>query len=669
MNPNTLERLEYHKIIEEIAERTVTYLGRRKVEELAPSTHPGQIRSMLDETEEAKRLVEKSSGIPLPSLEGIEWVMSLLGKGYVLSEKDCSAVGTFLRSLSQLKRFMARWESVAPQVSLYARPIHDYADLAEEIERSVRNGRVADAASPELGKVRKQLMVLEDRLKKKLDALLHKHRGILQETIVSQRGGRYVIPVKKEHRKLVPGAVLDESSSGQTVYVEPAELASLQAEMGEWRFRESTEEQKVLAGLTELLENEQYSLQSDLEIVGHYDFLFAKAKYAAAVGGRKVAWNEEGLLVIRQGRHPLLGQRMVPLDFSLGAGYRALMITGPNTGGKTVALKTVGLLTLMVQSGLLPPVGEGSEFTLYRSVEADIGDGQSLEHSLSTFSAHMKNLIEVLKRADAYTLVLLDELASGTDPGEGIGLSIAVLEELYRRGTSIVATTHYNEIKEFAARTPGFQNARMEFDTETLEPQYRLTIGSAGSSYAFHIALKLGMNPRIVDRSREIANREGIGKEEAGKDRGNVEGEEKRQAIRPHQTGVLNSVPLQMRKTPKPAGSADSAADGSSADPASVPRRGKREFIVGDCVWIHPLKRTGIVYRTADERGIVVVQVQKRKLSFNRKRLSLYIEGEKLYPGEDYDMEIVFETKELRKARKTMSRKHVEGLSVEYKEE
>lgn len=260
----------------------------------------------------------------------------------------------------------------------------------------------------------------------------------------------------------------------------------------------------MLSDLTDLIENSAHEISINLETIGHYDFMFAKAKYAKLIGGRKVKLNDRGRISILSGRHPLLGGHSVPLDIHIGDNYRALVITGPNTGGKTVSLKTVGLLTLMVQSGLLVPVGEGSEFAVFRSVMVDIGDGQSLENSLSTFSSHVKNVIGILKEAGPSSLILLDELASGTDPGEGIGLSIAVLEELYRCGAMVIATTHFNEIKKFADTAPGFENARMEFDSETLEPLYKLTIGLAGSSYAFYIAQKLGMPPALIERSKQI---------------------------------------------------------------------------------------------------------------------------------------------------------------------
>lgn len=694
MNETTLQTLEFDKIKTAVAEYAVSYAGRALAEGLAPSSRLHQVEAWLEETAEAKDLLERSSSIPLPLLEGIEWVMGHLGKGYVLSAEDLTAVGTLLQSLGQLRRFMARWESVAGTVSLYARAIREHAGLREEIERSIRHGRITDAASPELGKLRRQMLVVEERLKKKLDTVLQKHKGVLQETIVSMRGGRYVIPVKKEHRKLVPGTVLDQSSSGQTVYIEPAELASLQAEMNGLRFEESAEEQKVLAVLTGLVEAVEPELRADLEIVGHYDFLFAKAKYACVIGGRKPSVNEDGVIRMTGAKHPLLGGRMVPIDFAIGEGCRALVVTGPNTGGKTVVLKTVGLLTLMAQSGLLPPADEGSAFSLYRSVCADIGDGQSLEQSLSTFSAHVKQLIGILAIADRRTLVLLDELASGTDPGEGIGLAIAVLEELGRRGATIVATTHYNEIKTFAARTPGFRNARMEFDADTLEPLYRLTIGEAGSSYALLIARKLGMDARIVERSGEIARGAGsAGSVSAGTAASAADGDGGGGRSGVEASGGTEAGSAAQAAGRSAGGAGVGAAHGAgaggrsgveagggtvSADPRGAARggetgpsagRSKRHFAVGDCVYIHPLNRTGIVYRPADDRGMVIVQVQEKKLKFNAKRLSLHIPAEKLYPGADYDLDIVFESVEARKKRKLMHRKHAEGVTLEYKPE
>ncbi|WP_274361935.1 endonuclease MutS2 [Paenibacillus thermotolerans] len=639
MNEKTLQRLEYPQIKERVKEQAVTYLGRELVEQMQPMVTLKAVMSALQETAEAADLIKHGANVPLPSLEGMETVFGLLGKGYVFSEADFGAVATFLNSCRHLKKYMAGKSGAAPRVASYAEALYALTDLKSEIERCIRHGRVTDEASGELAKVRKKIAVAEERVKKRMDALLSKHRSILQENIVSLRGGRYVIPVKKEHRRLVQGAVLDESASGQTVYIEPAEIGSLQYELNALRSEEAREETKVLAMLTGMLEGYERELLVNADGVGRYDFLFAKAKYARAIGGVAAEVNDGGLIDVKDAVHPLLGRAMVPLSFEIGRRFRTLIITGPNTGGKTVALKTVGLLTLMVQSGLLVPAAPDSTFAIFTNIAADIGDGQSLEQSLSTFSAHVKNIVEILKSANRSTLVLIDEMASGTDPGEGVGLSIAVLEELYRRGATVVATTHFNEIKRFAAAAPGFENARMEFDTETLEPLYRLRIGEAGRSYAFVIASKLGMPEKVLARSRQLTS---VARGEG-----------------PLDFGGAAELPAF-----KPAIS-DSVQEGESDGGVAID--GNR-FEIGDSVYIPSMGRSGIVYAVEDAMGNVGVQIQKEKLSINQKRLKPFISKEQLYP-KDYDFDIVFESKENRKNKKLMSKRHAEGVMIVRKAE
>ncbi|GAF09592.1 recombination inhibitory protein MutS2 [Paenibacillus pini JCM 16418] len=424
--------------------------------------------------------------------------------------------------------------------------------------------------------------------------------------------------------------------------------------------------------MTGLLEASANDVQLNIEITGTYDFIFSKAKYSRSIDGRSVELNDRGRIQLRGARHPLMLKTMVPLQLDMGTGYRSLIITGPNTGGKTVALKTLGLLTLMVQSGVLVPVDEGSMFCMFTKVLTAIGDGQSIEQSLSTFSAQIRRLIGMVDAADHSTLLLIDELAAGTDPGEGMSLSIAILEELNRKGAMMLVTTHFNELKSFAARTDGFQNARMEFDVETLEPLYRLTIGEAGQSYAIEIAKKLGMLPRIVSRSQEILlDHKPLMRsaEEAG-NQGTIDGNcgvERRNAERVQQT--TNSKPLGLA----------SELDPSSKYPQEIPamifkNRPKdsetsitvRKFEIGDAVYVSSYGRNGIVFELEDSMGMVGVMIQKQKIRVNKKRLQLFIVKDELYP-EDYDFDIIFETKEDRKKSKMMNRKHVEGLSIIHK--
>lgn len=653
MEPKVMERLDYNKVKERLEEFAVSYLGRRHIREMSPSALVGRVRQQLDETEEALVMLKQGASVPIPSLEGMETILGLLGTGYVYSERELEQLAQFLRSCSQLVKYMAAKQEAAPRLSAYASSIGLLKPLLGALEQTLRHGRIVDGASKELAKARKRIAICEDKLRRKVDALVNQYKKLMQEPLVSKRGERYVLPIKKEHRRLVKGVALDESASGQTVFMEPAELAVLQGELQALRAEEAREETKILSELTGLVELAAAELHANAETVGVYDYIIARGKYAQAIGGRNVEVNSEGRMELREAQHPLLAGRMIPLHFRIGLGYRTLIITGPNTGGKTMTLKTVGLLTLMVQSGLLVPVAEGSCFALFEKLAADIGDGQSIEHELSTFSAHIANMKQVLAEADHSTLVLIDEMASGTDPGEGVGLSIAMLEELHERGSVVIVTTHFNEIKHFAAMTPGFENARMEFDTETLEPLYRLRIGEAGESYALAIAARLGLPQRIIARSRDVIAK-----------------------VRQGMPMVQMQAPLLEKLSDAGASilvdEAKEQEAGTCAGAASAePLEHTAERIVlqrGDSVYIPYLDKTGVVYAPQDERGHVGVQVQGQKLRINHKRLRLHIAAAKLYPP-DYDMDIVFETKDTRKKRKLMGRKHVEGLSIEQTDE
>ncbi|MCD9023025.1 endonuclease MutS2 [Cohnella silvisoli] len=646
MREHALSKLDYNRVIETVSGYTVTYLGLRHAGELRPSSDAAVIMRKLQETEETRGLLAKGAHPPLPSMEGMETLLQLLGTGYVLTETDFGFLAQFIRSCAQLRQYMASKRGEAPDVSAYAASMHDLKPLLEAIEQCVDRGRIVDAASAELHKTRKKIRVAEERLQKKLDGLLSRLSDILQERLVSQRNGRYVLPVKKEYRRRLAGTVLDESSSGQTVFVEPAEVAPLQYELSALRTEEAREETQVLAQLTGLAESYAYELSVNADTVGFYDFLLAKAKWALAIGGASVRLNEQGKIRLKEARHPFLSVPPVPLNVEVGSEFRALLITGPNTGGKTVALKTIGLLTLMAQSGLLVPAAEGSELAVFRSVEVDIGDDQSLDASLSTFSSHLRNVIDILAHAGSSTLVLLDELATGTDPGEGVGLSIAVLEELYRRGCVMMATTHFNEIKEYARVTLGFRNARMAFDEETLSPLYRLDMGEAGNSYAFVIARKLGISEAIVKRAGTIAESLKAGRGTA--------------AIPALANGGDH---------PDRAGNSKRASDTHKKKPADTEQQLHINWEIGDVVFIPHLRKSGVVYRLADERGNMVVQVQKEKLTINHRRIRKYIDKKHLYPGEDYDMDIVFESVENRKKRHEMGKRHVEGLTIEKPQE
>ena len=649
MNAQSLHTLEYDRIKEDLERHAVSYAGKEHVRRLHPMTSLTSIHRAIEETEEAKELLERGSSVPLPSLEGIEWIISLLGTGYLFNEQDFTAVGTFLNSCTQLRKYMASKEHSAPRIGAYASSLMELNQVKEEINRCIRFGSIDDGASKGLEKVRKRLTVAKERLHKKIEGVMSRHQSILQENIYSLRNGRYVIPVKREYHKQVKGSVLDQSTSGQTVFVEPTEVAVLQGELDLLRGEEVREESIILGHLTDLVEQEGDALRLNIEITGTYDFIFAKAKYARTLNARPAALNDRGIVRMVGGRHPML-KGMVPISLEFGKEYKSLIVTGPNTGGKTVVLKTLGVLTLMVQSGMLIPVEEGSEFNVFSDVMSVIGDGQSLAQSLSTFSAQMKSIEEMLRNAGKGVLLLIDELAAGTDPGEGIALSTALLEELSRRGANIIVTTHFNELKVFAASTPGFQNARMEFDKDTLQPLYQLTIGEAGESYALQIAEKLGIDLSVIERSRQIVKeqREEQGSRYSGLRRHDLNGLRGKQYASNEPQVIENDV---LKRD----------EDMENSNEKTLPY----SFEVGDAVYVSSLGRTGIVFEEKNKMGMVGVMIQKQKMSINHKRLKPYISKEELYP-EDYDFAIIFESKENRKKKKLMQRKYVEGLSIIY---
>ncbi|ANS76902.1 DNA mismatch repair protein MutS [Paenibacillus yonginensis] len=652
MDQAALQTLGYEEMVQELMRFAVSYEGRRRIAELVPEEKLAVAERKLAETAEANAIIAKGASVPLPSLEGIELVISLLGSGYLFGEQDFAAVAQFLRSCSQLRKYMAGKMELAPLVASYALSLCEEQRLQDEINRCIRHGRIEDSASKELEKIRRKMNTLKERIHKRMQTVLSKYSSLLQEQLISTRDGRYVIPVKKEYYRQVKGTVLDQSTSGQTVFVEPEEISSLQFELNVLLGDEAREEAKILAMLSSMLEASAAELKQNIEITGTYDFIFAKGKYGASIGGRAVPLNAGGEIRLVGAKHPKLLQTMVPLDISLGGKTKGMIITGPNTGGKTVVLRTIGLLTLMAQSGLLIPAEDGSRVAVFQNIRAVIGDGQSLEQSLSTFSAQISSLSQMLETADGSSLMLIDELAAGTDPAEGMALSIAILEELGRKGAMVAVTTHFNGLKEFAAQTPGFCNARMEFDPVSLKPLYRLTIGEAGQSYALEIARRLGMDGGVIERSRQLihhtAGRQASRQDEA---KAAIPVMPVMPVMSESQEELLAEEP-ESPPEPEPAGQEEMSVNQRPA------------YEIGDAVWITSLNRMGIVCAPEDSRGMLGVQVQKQKLKINHKRLKPYISRSELYPGEDYDLDIVFESKENRKLSKQFGKRHVEGRAI-----
>lgn len=650
MNKNTIEILEFNEIKETLKGYALSDMAKNMIDKLEPYIDVNVIERYMKETDEARAVLNRTSSIPLHSLTGIKNIKDKLGKGMNLFPEELESIWGLLIESNKLKRFMVNRENEAPTICSYALSLYELNDVADEIERCIAQGRVIDKASTELSRIRKKIAIMEDRVKSRLESVLKnpKYRDYLQDNLVSMRNGRYVIPVKSQYKNSVNGNIHDSSSSGSTVFIEPVEVKKAQDELNILKIAEEKEVYKILSALTLLVESHVRELSVNIETMAYYDFIFAKGKYSKSISGRSVKFNKDNQIKINKGTHPLLGRHAVPLDFNIGEDYKALVITGPNTGGKTVALKTVALLTMMAQSGLHVPVGEGSEFAVFADILVDIGDGQSIQQNLSTFSSHIKNIISIMQCADKYTLVVVDEIGAGTDPGEGMGIAAAVLEEVYRKGATIIATTHYSEIKDFAEKTAGFKNGCMEFDVNSLKPTYRLKIGKAGESNAFLIALRLGMNKEIIERAHEITYKEKKHYSEYNSDiiEKNIID---MNAIINHEDAIKKLHITEKNKK------------------ISEKQKEQPRFKLGDNVYISTMGRTGIVCEIQNSKGEVGIMVMHKKFKINHKRLSPYIETKELYP-ENYDFDIIFETKENRKKNHIMSKRHVEGLKIEKNE-
>jgi DNA mismatch repair protein MutS2 len=642
LNEKTFQTLEFHRVKEELTNFALTEEGKTELLNMMPSTNKRQIEMRLDELTEAVGILEKSASVPIHGLDGVGKIIGNLDKGIPLRPDQLTNLYYFLDACKKIKKYMVDKQYVAPRVSAYVYSIEDLPEIADEINRCIRNGRVDDYASKELLRIRKQVSIQEDRLKDKIQSIVKsaKYRSYLQETIVSQRNGRYVLPIKKEYRGKVKGAVLDSSASGSTLYIEPEELSIQQDQLLMYKLQEDQEIENILWALTGLVQTFEPQLKLAIETMVHYDVLFAKAKYSRSIDGVSAIVNESHRIHLKNAVHPLLRKGAVPLTIEMGDTYHALVITGPNTGGKTVTIKTVGLLTLMTQCGLHIPADDGSEISIFEQILLDIGDGQSLEQNLSTFSSHVKNIIDILKETNDRTLVLLDELGSGTDPMEGMGLATAILDQLYEKGATLLATTHYSEIKHFAEEHEGFMNGSMEFNIETLQPTYRLIAGKGGESQAFSIALKLGMHPAIIERAHEITYREA---------KTYVTDEQDFYAKKEMEKQIIVNKHKRRDHSKKPMAKPDAP-----------------QFTKGDNVKISPAGELGIIYEGPDDMGRYTVQVKDEKRVIPHKRLSLYISAAELYPV-DYDLDIIFETKENRKKDKLMGKRFVEGLTIDRK--
>ena len=639
MSNKSLETIGYYNILEKLRECTSTEKAGERILEMQPILSETDLRKQLRDTTQARAMLELSGTPPIPAMEHVEEYLQKAVKGNMLMPEQLEEIGMFLSAVRRLKSYLQRGEEGRISLAFYNRNLIFPEELQEEIERCIRSGRVDDHASAYLKDIRKQIQLLEEKVSERAERALKTNRQYLNDSFVVKRNGRFCIPVKKECRSLVPGTVVEQSSTGATLFIEPETVANLREDLEIYRIEEDAEERKILYTITNMTAEREAELMEDIRVIEKLDFIFAKGKLSLEMDGTEPKINLEQYMELKGARHPMLDKAScVPLDFQIGKGIRGVIITGPNTGGKTVAIKTVALMSAMACSGLHVPCNE-ADICMQNQILCDIGDGQNISDNLSTFSAHIKNVLDILKRVRPESLVIMDELGSGTDPQEGMGIAIAILEELRKSGALFLVTTHYPEVKEYADRYEEVQNARMEFDRDSLRPLYRLRVGEAGESCALYIAKRLG----FPDGMLAAAAREAYGDKSSAFIQSMEIQEHGRKLEKIHVPRIKRAVEIK-----------DSMET-------------VRKFSRGDSVSILPDGKIGIVVKPADKNGSVLVQFRNEKQLISHKRLRLKVAAAELYP-EDYDFSIIFDTVEIRKARHQMAKHHMEGLEIEVEE-
>lgn len=625
MNNMTFEKLHYDKLKEIVKSYCMSGLGKKLIDKLYPSSNIKNVNRMLDETSEGRRLLDAGYHIPLEGIFDICPLLDKIDKGGVLEPSELTSICDFLRGCRKIKSFIKDKEGYAETLSSYGENITELKYIEEEIENAIRGSIVDSNATKDLKKIRRQISICEEKIKEKLEKFIKNtsNREYLQEFFVSQRNGRYTVPIKAAYKNHVQGSIVEVSSKGSTVFIEPNIISKYTVELVALTADESVEEYKILSTISEMIYERIKSLKVNIDVISEYDMILAKAKYSREINGIKPRLNDCGYINIIQGRYDLI-ENCIPLDFQIGDLYRSLIITGPNAGGKTVVLKTVGLMTLAVMSGFHVSCREGSEMSVFDKVFVDIGDNQSVENSLSTFSSHVKNLAEILKDSRKNTLLLFDEIGSGTEPNEGAALAIAILEEFYHKGCITVASTHYGEIKNFSENHPHFENAAMEFKKDTLEPLYRLHIGKSGDSNALYISEKMGIPESILKKSRMYMGNKNYNYEKLKDSKIKRNSEEK----------SFNAEVF---------------------------------FEKGDKVTILDINKSGIVYKGINQFNNVIVFVDGDFKEINYKRLKIEFKSIELYP-EEYDLNQLFVSYKERKLEHDIERGSKKALKKIKKE-
>ena len=630
---NTESQIEFNKVKNIWSELASTDYAKEQIKKADIILSERELRKALQDTTDSRELIEKLGNPPLQNVTEIREILTIAETGSCLTPYQLERVERVLVAVERMMDYLAQGKQYENALSYYDENLNPLLDLKDEISSQIRNEEVDDRASKELYDLRNQIVSMEETMKLKADQIIRKNKDYMADSYHTVRNGRVCVPVKKEYKFKIPGSVIDKSSTGSTLFVEPEELAKCYEDLELLRIDEENEVYRILYTLTAMVSSYAAIMEENVKMMEKLDYIFSKGKLSIDLDCAEPSINLDRCIKLVKARHPLMDKEInVPLDFSLGEeGIRGIVITGPNTGGKTVSIKTVMLSCYMAQCGLHVACKE-ADICMNSSYLSDIGDGQNLSENLSTFSAHIKNVLAILNEVNHDSLVIMDELGSGTDPAEGMGIAVAILEELRKSNANFLVTTHYPEIKEYAAKTEHIVNARMAFDIETLRPTYEMIIGEAGDSCAFYIAERLGMPSEMLAVAAEAAYGKETAKEYAFSGK-------KKSAKRNKGSRIIKNKKIH-----------------STAEL-------EQKFSIGDSVMIYPDKKIGIVCEPINSKGILRVQLPNKKIYINHKRVKLHVKADQLYP-EDYDFSIVFDTVEQRKARHEMSRKLTDKVLV-----
>lgn len=620
MNNETFEKTQFNVIKDKLSSYTISEYGKKRVQALQPSAKIDVVKKRLQETAEGKAILMANLHVPFMGLSGLDHLTNQVEKGFVLEPKELINYADFLRSNRMIQQFMQKNQFLAPLLAQYSESLTIFTEIEERIYQVIRNNQVENDASRELRKIRNAIANCEKEIDQKMQTFLRhsQNKAKIQEAVVVKKNERFTVPIKASFKNQVSGTIVDASTKGTTVFIEPKGIGKLNDKLLVLKMEEATEVYQVLSELTGAIAEKMQVIQQNIEVVAEYDMIFAKAKFSREIKGIEPNVNREGIAKLINVCHPLLGEQAVPLSLKIGKEYRGLTITGPNAGGKTVVLKTLALVTLQTMIGLQIKADQGTTIALFDQIFVDIGDQQSIENSLSTFSGHMNNISTIYRQTKANSLILLDEIGSGTEPNEGAALAIAIMEAFYQKGSILLTTTHYGEIKRYSQEHEDFTTAAMAFDSEKLTPKYQLLLGETGDSNAFWIAEKMDLNQQVIKQAKSYLT--------------SREYETQKKVFK------TEKMPVE-------------------------PKEKDVAFHKGDRVLWTEKNKIGLVYERMIGTPMVKIYLNQEMITVHQKKLKLEQPGQELYP-DNYDLDSLFEEYKVRKKRRDLER----GSKKAYKE-